>query len=291
MENLAGKKALVILTNEAYLPKSKKNPSRMGNGVTPMNKENGAVIGVPPTTWTCPCPTIMEPPKTYDNINDSEKDFTREHQPTGVDVFELGYMWLHLHKEYKMELVFTTPRGGPVAADPKSVDRMEKDSKLRDKLKDEREFIAKMGHTLPISWIKPEEFKLVILLGSHGAMFDLPEHDDVACAITEIYRKNGYVAAIGHGIAGLMNVRKERRGDYLIKGKKITCPTKDEEREVGYDSFLPYMLEDRLKERGANIQNKKAFESNVVVDERLITAQNAPSVQEFVKKIGESARK
>lgn len=290
---LAGKKALVILTNEAYIPKSRSTPRRMGNGM-PLNpnKNNSPMISSSPSFWTSPQGTIMEPPMNYDSIRNSMDDFAKGHQPTGVDVFELGYLWMHLHKQYKMELIFATPRGGPVAADPMSVERIEKDSNLRDRLKEERDFIARMGHTLPISWVKPEEFKLVIIVGSHGAMFDLPEHDDIACAIGEIYNRNGYVAAIGHGVAGLLNVRQERgQGEYLIKNKRITCPTKEEERQMGVENYLPYMLEERLKERGARIDNKKAFESNVQFEERLITAQNAPSIKEFVEKINEMAKK
>lgn len=191
-----------------------------------------------------------------------------------------------------MDLVFATPRGGPVAADPLSMERIEKDSKLRDNLREEREFIAKMGHTIPISWVKPEEFKLCILPGGHGAMFDLPEHDDIACTVSEIYTKGGWIAAIGHGVAGLLNAKTSRRGgEYILKGKRVTCFSREEERQVGFDKFLPYTLEERVKERGAKVDTKKPFESYVVVDERLITAQNAPSVHEFVEKITDQCRR
>lgn len=287
MESLAGKKALLILTNESYLPKSPRRNGQHNPTAQMMYRENGPVVTGPPSTWISPVPTINEPPASYAAIPSTQGFFAQHHQPTGVDIFELGYLWMQLHKQLKMDLVFCTPRGGPVAADPISVERMEKDSRLKDHLKNELEFVRKMGHTLPISWVKPEEFHLCVIVGGHGAMFDLPEHEDIACTIAEIYRKNGHIAAIGHGVAGLLNVRKERRGEYLIKGKKITCPTKDEERQVGYDNYLPYLLEERIKERGANLHNKKAFESNVVVDDRIITAQNAPSVQEFVQKIHE----
>lgn len=287
----AGKKGLVILTNEAYIPKSKSG-RRMGNGIAMNSQKQGPVVIGSPSFWTCPQATIMDPPMSYESIRGSMDDFTKGHQPTGVDIFELGYLWMQLYKQYKMDLTFATPRGGPVAADPFSVERIEKDDFLRDKLREERDFIARMGHTIPISWIKPEEFKLVIILGSHGAMFDLPEHDDIAMAISEIYQRNGYVAAIGHGVAALLNVKMERgKGEYMIKNKRITCPTKEEERQIGVENYLPYMLEERLRERGARVENKKPFESNVQFDDRLITAQNAPSVKDFVEKVEEMAKK
>lgn len=293
MEDLTYKKALIILTNEAYIPKTGRGGRRLTQDGMPavQYREDGPVVPGSPSAWTTPQPLILDPPSTYTSIQSTEPTFLTGHQPTGVDVFELGYIWMTLRKQFKMDLVFATPRGGPVAADPLSMERIEKDSKLRDNLRDEREFIAKMGHTLPISWVKPEEFKMVILPGGHGTMFDLPEHDDIACTIAEIYRNNGWVTAIGHGVAGLLNVRQERRGEYLLKNKKVTCFSKEEERQVGFDKFLPYFLEDRVKERGAKLDIKKPFETNVVTDERLITAQNAPSVHEFVQKITERTRR
>lgn len=294
MEALSGKKALIILTNEAFLPKSgrahRRNPHNgMAQGA---QNENGPAFQESPSCWTAPQPTIMEPPANYNSIDQSEATFRRGHERTGVDVFELGYLWMHLKRHYKMELTFCTPRGGPVAADPLSVERMEKDSKLKDDLKDERDFISRMGHTLPINWIKPSEFKVVILLGGHGAMFDLPEHDDIACCVAEVYRNNGIVAAMGHGVAGLLNVKMERRShEYLIKDKRITCFSKEEERKLGYEEYLPFVLEDKLKERGAKVDIKKPFEPNVCMEERLITAQNPPSIQEFIHKITEAIRR
>jgi len=289
---MTGKRALIILTNEAFLPKSGRGGRRMNaNGPTPTMIEDGPTVMGSPASWTTPQPTIHDPPQKYSAIQETEQTFGRMHQRTGVDIFELGYLWMTLKRQCRMELVFATPRGGPVAADPMSVERMEKDSKLRDTLRDEREFISKMGHTLPISWVKPEEFNLVIIPGGHGAMFDLPEHDDVSCAIAEIYQKGGMVAAIGHGVASLLNVRMKRKGEYFVKGFRLACFSNSEEKEVGYEEYLPYSLEDRLRERGSKVENKKPFETNVIVDERLITAQSAPSIHEFVTKITETMRR
>lgn len=296
MEELAYKKALVILSNTSYLPKSGQSARRLNtDGVSVNNNiEDGPVVKGSPSAWTPSQLTVLDPPQRYSDIQNSLDTFNRGHQPTGVDVFELGYIWMTLRKKLNMELIFATPRGGPVAADPLSMERMEKDDKLRDNLRDERDFIMKMGHTLPISWIKPEEFKLVIFPGGHAAMFDLPEHDDIACVVSEIVKKGGFVAAIGHGVAGILNVKTERRGgDYYLKGKRVTCFTKEEERQTGYASFLPYILEERVKERGAKLDFKKPYEPNVVIDEpgRLITAQNAPSIHDFVSKIADQARR
>lgn len=292
MENLTGKKALIILTNESFMPKSGRGGRRLlSDGLYIKENPQGAILQGSPAAWIPSQPTILDPPTSYASISNTEDDFAQGHQKTGVDIFELGYIWMTLYRKMHMELTFATPRGGPVAADPLSMERIEKDSKLRDTLREERDLVMRMGHTIPISWVKPTEFDLVVFLGGHGAMFDLPEHDDVACAVAEIYRKGGVVAAIGHGVAGLLNVKTERRsGEYLIKGKRITCFTKEEERKTGYGKFLPYILEDRVRERGAKLDIKSPFETNVVMDERIVTAQNAPSIHEFVTKVTEQLR-
>lgn len=292
MENLAGKKALIVLTNESFLPKSGRGGRKLNiDGIFLQENPQGPVVKGSPAAWIQSQPTILDPPANYSAITSSDEDFAKGHQKTGADMFELGYIWMTLKSKLNMQMTFATPRGGPIAADPLSMERIEKDSRLKEHLRDSRDFIAKVGHTIPISWTNPREYDMVIFPGGHGALFDLPEHEDIACAVSEIYQKGGIVAAIGHGVAGLLNVKTERRsGEYLLKGKKVTCFTREEEKKVGYESYLPYVLEERVKERGAKLSNKSPFESNVIVDERLITAQNAPSIHDFVSKITENVR-
>lgn len=295
MQDLTNKKALILLTNESFMPRSGRGgqtPRRNGQLAISLDTDNGPVIAGSPAAWVSPNPTVLDPPQRYDAIPETMGNFTATHHPTGVDMFELGYIWLTLRKHFKMDLVFATPRGGPVAIDPLSMEHVEKDSKLRDNLREEREFVLKMGHTIPISWVKPEEFSVVILPGGHGALFDLPEHDDIACVVSEIHKRGGLVAAIGHGVAGLLNVRTSRKtGDYLIKGRKVTCFSKEEEHQQGLEKFLPYMLEERIKERGAKLEIAKPFQSHVVVDKHIITAQNAPSIHDFVTEIVDRLRR
>ena len=50
--------------------------------------------------------------------------------------------------------------------------------------------------------------------------------------------------------AALVNVRG-KEGQYLVKGKRVTGFTNAEEEDVGLSEVVPFLLEDRLKERGA----------------------------------------
>jgi len=267
MSPIRKNKALILLTNEAFLTQREKKQSFL---------------------------KALPNPFASTNTSASEpiEDFVQTHRPTGVDIVELGYLWMILLRQLDIELTFVSPKGGAVALDPNSVSVMEQDKDLKERLKNEKEFMVQMSHTYPVGWINPEEYNLVIIPGCAGAMLDLPESSDVTKIISKIYENNGIVCAIGHGCAALLDVKTSRHGnEYLVKGKRMTCFSNAEEKEAGFEQFVPFRLEDRLKERGAKLEIKGPFTPNVVEEERLITAQSYPSAQQWVQKIAEKYKK
>lgn len=211
---------------------------------------------------------------------------------TGADVYELAYLWIALTKKANVQVDLASPWGGAVPADPDSLDRLMKDETLLKEFRNPNEFVTLMDHTFPIQAIRPHEYKAAIVIGSYGAMFDLPVCHKVQSVLTSIYENNGFLCTIGHGAAVLNNLRdpKERSPtSYLVSNKNIACPTNREEKEKRFERVIPFLLEDRLKEHGAKIQESEPFKANVVVDERLITAQNAASIRDFIRKISEKA--
>lgn len=97
------------------------------------------------------------------------------------------------------------------------------------------------------------------------------------------YESGKRVAAICHGVGGLLNVRLSD-GEYLIKNKTITGFNWFEESLANRKKEVPFNLEASLKERGSNYQ--KAFipmTSKVVTDGNLITGQNPFSSKEMAK--------
>jgi putative intracellular protease/amidase len=212
---------------------------------------------------------------------------------TGADVYELAYLWIALTRKADIQVDLVSPWGGAVPSDPDSLQRLMKDETLLKEFKSPNDFITLMDHTYPIHAIRPEEYKAAIVIGSYGAMFDLPSCSKTQTVLTSIYANNGYLCTIGHGAAVLTNLHETRHSSstttssYLISSKRIACPTNREEKEKRFEKILPFMIEDRLKERGAKIHECDPFKSNVVIDERLITAQNTASIRDFVRKIGE----
>jgi putative intracellular protease/amidase len=53
--------------------------------------------------------------------------------------------------------------------------------------------------------------------------------------------------------------------------------TDAEEREVQLDKKMPFLLESRLRELGAEVVTAANWQDNVVVDGRLVTGQNPQS--------------
>ena len=88
----------------------------------------------------------------------------------------------------------------------------------------------------------------------------------------------GVVGAVCHGPAGLVNVTLPD-GSYLVAGKDVAAFTNDEERAVGLEKVVPYLLEDALVARGARHQAGGRWQKHVVVSERLVTGQNPASAR------------
>jgi putative intracellular protease/amidase len=207
------------------------------------------------------------------------------HHRTGFDIKEVAHIWLKLHKKMNTKMIFATPRGGEAPVDPYSMQEAEKDEDIRDFIQDHSSLDI-FKNTRSLDEIRPDEYSWILLPGCHGAMMDLPNSTKLQEHICYAMERKGCIAAIGHGVAGLINA-KTKNGEYFLKDKKMTCFTNEEEREKKVDKMLPYFLEDKVKERGANFQKTKPFESLVVVDEHLITAQNSFSVKDWIKKIME----
>jgi putative intracellular protease/amidase len=121
------------------------------------------------------------------------------------------------------------------------------------------------------------------LAGGHGTVYDFPNDTTMQNIIRQQYESKKIVAAVCHGVGGLLNV-KLSNGDYLIKGKNITGYTWFEESLARRKKEVPFNLEQSLKDRGADYH--KAFipmTSKVLVDGNLITGQNPFSSKEIAK--------
>lgn len=114
-------------------------------------------------------------------------------------------------------------------------------------------------------------------------MWDLPQNRQLAGIAKEIYENGGLVSAVCHGPAGLLNIRLSDNS-LLIDGKRMTGFTNEEEKQVGMEFVVPFLLETALEEHGALYEKTQPFHPYVIVHHRLVTGQNPQSAL----KVGEA---
>jgi len=172
-------------------------------------------------------------------------------------------------------------QGGVAPVDSKS---LEEPDDANQRFLQDAELMAKVFTTLPLSETDPGAYQAVVFAGGSGPMWDFPNNEHVNRVAAAIYENNGIVSAICHGPAALVDI-KLSNGKYLISGKKVAAFTNEEEGELGLTHVVPFLLQDKLIERGARHIYGKPWKENVVVDGRLITGQNPASAKKVAEKI------
>lgn len=200
---------------------------------------------------------------------------------TGLWLSELTHLY-HEAKQKGYEVTIASPKGGNVPIDPESLKRFTLDN-ISKKYWADPAFKELLAHSKSLSEVADQKFDLVYLAGGHGTMYDFPDDPLMQAIIRNHYESGKLVAAICHGVGGLLNV-KLSDGQYLIKNKTITGFNWFEESLANRKKEVPFNLEASLKERGSDYT--KAFvpmTSKVVTDGNLITGQNPFSSKEMAK--------
>jgi putative intracellular protease/amidase len=73
----------------------------------------------------------------------------------------------------------------------------------------------------------------------------------------------------------------------LVAGKTLTAFTDEEERETTLDKDVPFLLETRLRELGAEFIGKDNWADHLKADGKLITGQNPQSTISVAKEVVE----
>lgn len=186
-----------------------------------------------------------------------------------------------------IEVELASVKGGNPPYDPTSLD--DDESKRPESVK---RFLAdanamkKLENTMAPNNINIQHFDGVYFPGGHGTMWDLPNDKYVGDILSKFFIDNKIVAAVCHGPAVFANPNALKvNGEPIVKGKKINCFTDSEEREVEKDDIVPFMLESKLKELGAEIHKGENWDGFVIQDGNLITGQNPNACEKLADKI------
>jgi len=175
----------------------------------------------------------------------------------------------HLFLEQGYKVTVVSPAGGDAPLDANSLQDYQPttdNEQTREKLKDSPELTSNYY---------ANDFSAVFFPGGHGTRYDLPDNAHVQRLIIDSLAANKPVAAVCHGPACLVNV--EIDGVSVVKAKKVACFTNSEEKAVQLDTMMPFLLETRLRELGAELMLADDWDDNTISDGCLITGQNPQS--------------
>ncbi len=218
----------------------------------------------------------MPQPKSILMIVTSHDKIDETH-PTGLWFEEFAVPYTLFRRE-GYEVVVASPRGGPAPIDPRSLEGF--------KETDENEAARRaLQKTIRVDErLRAADFDAVFLPGGHGTMFDLPDNPQVQRLVTEFLQVDKVLASVCHGPACLVGAML-KSGEPLVKGRRITAFTDAEERAVELDKAMPFLLESRLREMGAEFVPAENWQDNVVVDGKLVTGQNPQSSASAAKAV------
>lgn len=137
----------------------------------------------------------------------------------------------------------------------------------------------KASDTLSIASIEGRDYDALYFVGGKGTMWDFPENKSIQRLVREFAEQGKLIGAVCHGPAALANVTM-RDGTPFLNGKAVTGFTNEEELFLLPDaeSYFPFLLENRMREQGARVNNGIKYLENTVVSDGLVTGQNPWSV-------------
>jgi putative intracellular protease/amidase len=166
---------------------------------------------------------------------------------------------------------FASPKGGRPP-----LDGLDKIDAISQRFLDDQAVQARLATTLRPDQVDPAQYAAIVYAGGHGTAWDFPGDVGLATIARSIYERGGVVAAVCHGPAALVNVTLSD-GTYLVAGKEVAAFTNSEEKAVGLDQVVPFLLADELVKRGAIHRPVADWQPQVVVSDRLVTGQNPQS--------------
>lgn len=191
---------------------------------------------------------------------------------TGYYLSEVSHPFFALMAE-GIEVDIASPKGGKAPMDEKGRD-------LSDSLNRRlvEEYGGKLEKTLKLSDVNTAQYQAIIFAGGHGTMWDFAQTPSVKIVAEEIYANGGVLAAVCHGPAALLKLT-DKKGTPLVKGKRISSFTNEEEEVAGLTKVMPFLLETEFRKLGAKFEEAPMWQKKVIVDGRIVTGQNPASAE------------
>lgn len=150
-------------------------------------------------------------------------------------------------------------------------------------------FLSKANNSLTPKQVNASEYSAVFIGGGYGNVFDVASNKDLLGIIAKIYESGGVIGSVGHGAGAFANAMLSS-GQPLVKGKRIAGFPNSTEKEKDWakqGSLLPFLVEERLKEKGAITVNKDNIpdKHDVIIDDRIVSTMFLPSAALVAKEM------
>lgn len=147
------------------------------------------------------------------------------------------------------------------------------------------ELAAVLAHPANLSDVEPDEFDLVFYPGGHGPMEDLAVDETSGALLTDRLASGKPLALLCHAPAAVL-AATQPDGSSSFAGYKLTGLSNREELLNRFAKKAPWLLEDRLKEAGAEYSRRRIpLRPYLVVDRNLYTGQNPQSSQKLAERL------
>ena len=181
------------------------------------------------------------------------------------------------------KITLASPKGGQPPLDPSSdADDTQTESTKRFKADEETQKL--LANTAVLSSINAEGFDAIFYPGGHGPLWDLAEDADSIALLETFSATDRPIGAVCHAPA-VFKHPKDKEGNKLVSGKRVTGFTNTEEDGVGLSDVVPFLVEDMLKANGGDYAKGDDWASFVVVDGKLVTGQNPASSEAAASKL------
>lgn len=192
-----------------------------------------------------------------------------------------GYEHTELSRAYYVFRVngFEVDIASPLGGEPRAILDDEDMGSLDYAFLNDAEAMAKAKNTLPLESVNGDDYRAVFFVGGKGTMWDFPDNPYIHQLVRDYSAQNKLLGGVCHGPAALANVLLDN-GQPFLAGKPVAGFTNEEELFLIPEAreLFPFLLEDRMREQGADVVVGLPYLENIAVTDGLVTGQNPWSV-------------
>ncbi|MGW1537764.1 type 1 glutamine amidotransferase domain-containing protein [Streptomyces aureus] len=184
------------------------------------------------------------------------------------------------------EATIATPGGKAPTLDRLSMSRTAgRPSKLREVAAHLASMKGELNAPRSLDTIDPDDYDVVFYPGGHGPMEDLAVDPVSGALITRVLASGKPLALLCHASAAAFAARNPD-GSWPFTGYRMTGLSNLEEKLNSFGRRAIWLLEDRLRERGAHYAKARLpLRPFVVVDRNLYTGQNPASSERLAERL------